>query len=74
MAGVEVVYPKGCNADAFIMAEAKAQRARGAPRVVVISEDREITESLDYTNRMGYMPAGMYLGEMQRVREKISPL
>jgi predicted RNA-binding protein with PIN domain len=66
--GVEVVYTKGSDADMFIAAEAKAQRARGVPRVVVISEDREISQSLDLAAGMGWMPVTLYLQEMRRVR------
>lgn len=65
-----MVFTKGCDADAFIMAEVKSQRARGAPRVVVVTGDREITESLDYTNAMGFMPTDTYLMEMKRVRSE----
>lgn len=68
MAGVEVVYPKGSDADMFIMAEAKLLRLDGAPRVVIVSDDREISAALDYTNAMGWMHAEMYLQEMERVR------
>ena len=68
MAGVEVVYPKGSDADMFIMAEAKLLRMDGAPRVVTVSNDREISAALDYTNAMGWMHAEMYLQEMERVR------
>ncbi|BDA48206.1 hypothetical protein COCOBI_11-4660 [Coccomyxa sp. Obi] len=67
MAGVEVVYPKGSDADMFIMAEAKLLRMDGAPRVVIVSDDREISAALDYTNAMGWMHAEMYLQEMERV-------
>lgn len=68
VAGVEVVYPKGSDADMYIMAEAKLARADGAPRVVVVSNDREISAALDYSNGMGWMQAEMYLQEMERVR------
>ncbi|KAK9902051.1 hypothetical protein WJX75_002659 [Coccomyxa subellipsoidea] len=67
VAGVEVVYPKGSDADMYIMAEAKLARAEGAPRVVVVSNDREISAALDYSNAMGWMQAEMYLQEMKRV-------
>lgn len=68
MAGVEVVYPKGSDADMFIMAEAKLLRLDGAPRLVIVSNDREISAALDYTKAMGWMHAEMYLQEMERVR------
>ncbi len=66
-AGVDVVYTKDCDADIFITAEAKAQRAAGAPRVVVVSGDTEISASLEYRAAMGWMTAEMYLLEMKRV-------
>ena len=66
-AGVEVVYTKDSDADMFITAEAKAQRAAGAPRVVVVSGDTEIGASLDYRAAMGWMTAEMYMLEMKRV-------
>ncbi len=67
IAGVEVVYPKGSDADMYIMAEAKLARTEGAPRVVVVSNDREISAALDYVNGMGWMQSEMYLQEMERV-------
>ena len=66
-AGVEVVYTKDSDADIFIMAEAKAQRQAGAPRVVVVSGDSEISASLEYGSAMGWMTSEMYMLEMKRV-------
>lgn len=65
-AGVEVVYTKDSDADIFIMAEAKAQRQAGAPRVVVVSGDAEISASLEYGSAMGWMTSEMYMLEMKR--------
>ena len=67
-AGVEVVYTTETDADMFIMAEAKAQREAGAPRVVVVSGDTEISASLEYGRAMGWMTSEMYVLEMKRVR------
>ena len=66
--GVEVVYTKDTDADMFIMAEAKIQRAAGAPRVVVVTGDTEISASLEYGSAMGWMTSEMYMLEMRRVR------
>ena len=66
-AGVEVVYTKDSDADLFIMAEAKLQRQAGAPRVVVVSGDTEISASLEYGSAMGWMTSEMYMLEMKRV-------
>ena len=65
-AGVEVVYTKDSDADIFIMAEAKVQRHAGAPRVVVVSGDAEISASLEYGSAMGWMTSEMYMLEMKR--------
>ena len=67
-AGVEVVYTRESDADMFIMAEAQAQREAGAPRVVVVSGDTEISASLAYGRAMGWMTSEMYMLEMKRVR------
>ncbi len=67
-AGVEVVYTKDSDADLFIMAEAKALRQAGAPRVVVVTGDSEISASLEYGSAMGWMTSEMYMLEMKRVR------
>ena len=66
-AGVEVVYTTETDADMFIMAEARAQREAGAPRVVVVSGDTEISASLEYGRAMGWMTPEMYMLEMKRV-------
>lgn len=65
---MEVVYTKESDADMFIMAEARAQREAGAPRVVVVSGDTEISASLAYGRAMGWMTSEMYMLEMKRVR------
>ena len=67
-AGVEVVYTTESDADMFIMAEARAQREAGAPRVVVVSGDTEISASLAYGRAMGWMTSEMFMLEMKRVR------
>ena len=67
-AGVEVVFTKDSDADLFIMAEAKALRQAGAPRVVVVTGDSEISASLEYGSAMGWMTSEMYMLEMKRVR------
>jgi len=70
-AGVEVVYTKDTDADMFIMAEAKIQRLAGAPRVVVVTGDTEISASLEYGSAMGWMTAEMYMLEMKRVSQTL---
>lgn len=61
------MYTKDSDADLFIMAEAKLQRQAGAPRVVVVSGDAEISASLEYSSAMGWMTSEMYMLEMKRV-------
>ena len=61
-----MVYTKDSDADIFIMTEAKAQRQAGAPRVVVVSGDAEISASLEYGSAMGWMTSEMYMLEMKR--------
>lgn len=73
VAGVEVVFTRGSDADMYIIAEVKLAKAGGAPRVVVVSDDREINDALDYGNSMGWMPSEMYLHEMERVCSEQTP-
>ena len=65
---MEVVYTKESDADMFIMAEARAQREAGAPRVVVVSGDTEISASLAYGRATGWVTSEMHMLERKRVR------
>ena len=71
MAGVEVIYPRDSDADLWIVREAAAARAEGAPRVVVVTGDTEVAAGLALTDATGAMPSDMYLLEMRRVRARM---
>lgn len=52
--GVDVVYCATCEADSFLVEEARKQRAGGAARVLIATNDVDVQVWLD--NRAGGLP------------------